>query len=171
MAPTAPCLAIGGSNGAKGDADAPNTPSKADAYGVPVKFPTPAAITTVYQFFRLPTNPPHAAHPGQMVEIIITYFLNFKKGLTFSTRRYRVLTTLQASINFKFGEEFLVKAKKQKQVTHEEIHKALKKFRNRGGLITHLPDQVTPRNVLVGAKWSMYEPISGMTTGVESSTG
>ena len=77
---------------------------------------------------------------------------------------------MKGSIIFEFGEESLVKAKNQKQVTHEEIHKALKKFRKLGGLITRLPDQVTPRNVLIGARWSMYESISGIATVVESST-
>ncbi len=70
---------------------------------------------------------------------------------------------------FEYGKGIQVKTKNQKQITHEEIHKALKTFRERGGLITQLPDQVTPRNGLVGARWSMYETISGTPTGVESS--
>ncbi len=48
--------------------------------------------------------------------------------------------------------------KKQKiEISPEEIAKALKKFQEKGGLITKLPDEITPRQALVGAKWGMFE--------------
>lgn len=50
--------------------------------------------------------------------------------------------------------------KDKKLITEEDVQKALKKFVNDGGLIKQLPDQVTPRNTLVGARWGIYEIVS-----------
>ena len=41
--------------------------------------------------------------------------------------------------------------KNKKLITEEDVQKALHKFEKDGGLIKHLPDQVNPRNTLVGA--------------------
>ena len=49
--------------------------------------------------------------------------------------------------------------KKKSAVSEEEIQQALAKFLRRGGLINQLPDQFVPRNLMVGGKWGMYEPV------------
>lgn len=52
-------------------------------------------------------------------------------------------------------------SKKQKQeISPEEISKALKKFQEKGGLITKLPDEITPRHSMVGGKWAMFETVN-----------
>ena len=51
--------------------------------------------------------------------------------------------------------------KNKKLITEEDVQKALSKFEKDGGLIKQLPDQVTPRNTLVGARWGVYEVVSG----------
>ena len=59
-----------------------------------------------------------------------------------------------------FDRERITMKKKQKVVISvEEIAKALKKFQEEGGLITKLPDEITPRHALVGAKWGMFEMV------------
>ena len=52
---------------------------------------------------------------------------------------------------------------KKKTITEEEVQAALNKFLRTGGLIKRLPDQVVPRNTLVGARWGMYEIVSDTT--------
>jgi len=52
---------------------------------------------------------------------------------------------------------------KKKTITEEDVQAALGKFLRAGGLIRHLPDQVVPRNTLVGARWGMYEIVSDTT--------
>ena len=52
-------------------------------------------------------------------------------------------------------------------ITDEEIQQALRKFLKEGGLIKNLPDEVVPRNLMVGAKWGMFEPVLE-TSGVGS---
>ena len=65
-------------------------------------------------------------------------------------------------------ERIEMKKKKQKvEISVEEIAKALKKFQEEGGLITKLPDEITPRQALVGAKWGMFEMVKD-TTGAAS---
>lgn len=60
--------------------------------------------------------------------------------------------------------------KKNIAITEEDVQKALQKFLITGGLIKHLPDQITPRNILVGAKFGMFEPvINTSTAGSETS--
>ena len=49
---------------------------------------------------------------------------------------------------------------KKKTITEEQVQAALNKFLHAGGLIRRLPDQVVPRNTLVGARWGMYEIVS-----------
>ena len=44
-------------------------------------------------------------------------------------------------------------------VTHEEIQSALAKFRKAGGLITRLPNELSPPRKLVGEKWALYESL------------
>ena len=51
--------------------------------------------------------------------------------------------------------------KNKKLITEEDVQKALSKFEKDGGLIKQLPDQVAPRNTLVGARWGVYEVVSG----------
>lgn len=53
--------------------------------------------------------------------------------------------------------------REKKTITEEDVRAALKKFLRAGGLIKRLPDQVVPRNTLVGARWGMYEIISDTT--------
>ena len=53
---------------------------------------------------------------------------------------------------------------KKNSITEEDVQNALKKFIQDGGLIKQLPDQITPRNTLVGARWGTYEIVSGTAT-------
>ena len=47
--------------------------------------------------------------------------------------------------------------KNQKSISDQEIQKALKKFKEKGGLIRKLPSEIVPRSALVGAKFGIYE--------------
>lgn len=53
-------------------------------------------------------------------------------------------------------------------VTHEDVQAALRKFEEKGGLIKRLPDEVTPRNSLVGSRWAVYESLNDMGSSGES---
>ena len=44
-------------------------------------------------------------------------------------------------------------------ISEQEIQEALKKFKERGGLIKKLPDEVVPAHNLVGNRWAVYETI------------
>ncbi len=55
--------------------------------------------------------------------------------------------------------------KQKSQISEEEIQKALKKFQEQGGLITKLPDEVSPRNPMVGSKFGMFEAVSDQGSG------
>ncbi|MCZ6472180.1 MAG: hypothetical protein O7A08_00445 [SAR324 cluster bacterium] len=59
--------------------------------------------------------------------------------------------------------------KKNIAITEEDVQKALQKFLKTGGLIKHLPDQIAPRNILVGAKFGIFEPVIN-TSGAVSET-
>lgn len=50
--------------------------------------------------------------------------------------------------------------KKKILISEEDVQRALNKFINGGGLIKQLPDQIAPRNTLVGARWGVYEIVS-----------
>ena len=52
-----------------------------------------------------------------------------------------------------------MKTNKKKTISTTDISKAIQKFQKSGGLIKHLPDQVVPKGVMVGSKFSMYEVI------------
>ena len=61
--------------------------------------------------------------------------------------------------------------KGKSQISEDDVQRAIRKFLQEGGLIKRLPDEVTPRSVLVGAKWGMYEPVleftnAGSETGI-----
>ena len=47
--------------------------------------------------------------------------------------------------------------KKTIEITEAEIRQALDKFVRAGGLITKLPDNKSPRFIIVGADLGMYE--------------
>jgi len=47
--------------------------------------------------------------------------------------------------------------KERQPVTEMAIQQAINKFLRSGGLIKHLPDEIVPRNAMVGQKWGMYE--------------
>ena len=49
--------------------------------------------------------------------------------------------------------------KNVKAVRHEEVQAALAKFRKAGGLITRLPNELSPPRKLVGEKWAAYESL------------
>ena len=49
--------------------------------------------------------------------------------------------------------------KNRTSVSHEEIQSALAKFRKAGGLITRLPNELSPPRKLVGEKWAAYESL------------
>lgn len=42
-------------------------------------------------------------------------------------------------------------------VTADDVKEALQKFKEQGGLINQLPDEIIPRNQVVGSKFSQYE--------------
>ena len=44
-------------------------------------------------------------------------------------------------------------------ITEQEVQEALKKFKQHGGLIKKLPDEVVPSHNLVGSRWAVYEAI------------
>jgi len=52
-----------------------------------------------------------------------------------------------------------MKTNKKKSISTADISKAIQKFKKSGGLIKQLPDQIVPRGVMVGGKFSMYEII------------
>ena len=49
--------------------------------------------------------------------------------------------------------------KKTTQVTERQVEQAIRRFQFRGGLIKHLPDEVIPRTLLVGARHGRFEPV------------
>ena len=53
-----------------------------------------------------------------------------------------------------------MKAKAKQSVSEEEVQMAINKFIRSGGFIRRLPDQVAPRNTLVGARFGVYETVS-----------
>lgn len=59
--------------------------------------------------------------------------------------------------------------KRNRSISKEKIQEALKKFKEQGGLIKKLPDEVTPRSCLVGARYAMYENLSGNPLNTDSS--
>jgi hypothetical protein len=55
--------------------------------------------------------------------------------------------------------EVPMKKKDKIAISHADISKALQKFKSEGGLINRLPDQIVPKGVLVGGKFSAYESV------------
>jgi hypothetical protein len=51
------------------------------------------------------------------------------------------------------------KSTKRIGLSHADVSKALMKFKQSGGLIKRLPDQVVPKSVMVGGKFSVYETV------------
>jgi hypothetical protein len=51
------------------------------------------------------------------------------------------------------------KQAKQKAITEAEVQEALRNFKERGGLVKKLPDEIVPTHNLVGARWAVYEPV------------
>ncbi len=47
----------------------------------------------------------------------------------------------------------------RKYITEDQIRRALKNFKKRGGLIRTLPPQVAPDRRLVGAQHAVYESL------------
>jgi hypothetical protein len=48
-----------------------------------------------------------------------------------------------------------------KAITHEEVKRAIEKFKAEGGLIKRLPDERVAPRTLVGSKYSEYESVGG----------
>ncbi len=46
-----------------------------------------------------------------------------------------------------------------KNISHEDVQRALRIFKARGGLIRTLPAQHAPDRLLVGARHGLYEPV------------
>ena len=42
-------------------------------------------------------------------------------------------------------------------ITESEVQEALRKFKKSGGLIRKLPSEISPRNFVVGGKYSAFE--------------
>ncbi len=59
--------------------------------------------------------------------------------------------------------------KTNKVITEEDVQKALQKFVKEGGLIKKLPDEVVSKNVLVGAKFAIYEQVGDSSVGSDFS--
>ena len=59
--------------------------------------------------------------------------------------------------------------KTNKVITEEDVQKALRKFVKEGGLIKKLPDEMVSKNVLVGAKFAIYEQVGGSSVGSDFS--
>ena len=59
--------------------------------------------------------------------------------------------------------------KTKKVITVEDIQKALQKFVKEGGLIRKLPDEVVSKNVLVGARFAIYEQVGDSSVGSDFS--
>ena len=49
--------------------------------------------------------------------------------------------------------------KKQQLISDMEVQQALQKFKEQGGLIKKLPDEVVPSHNMVGGRWAVYEAI------------
>ncbi len=47
----------------------------------------------------------------------------------------------------------------RKEITQEELQRAIRAFQERGGLIRRLPDEIVPPAILVGARWGAYEEV------------
>ena len=73
----------------------------------------------------------------------------------------------QDSITIRTRQEIAMKEKKG--VTEREVQQAIRKFKEQGGLIRKLPDEVTLGHALVGAKYAIYE--YGGDTGVRGENG
>lgn len=57
-------------------------------------------------------------------------------------------------------------------ISHEEVQRAIDKFKSQGGLIKRLPDQRAPARTLVGGKYAEFEVIAGFSeVGSEGSSG
>jgi hypothetical protein len=57
-------------------------------------------------------------------------------------------------------------AKKTKQtVSHADVERAIRKFREEGGLIQRLPDELVAHRSLVGSRFGMYESVMEVTQG------
>ena len=55
-----------------------------------------------------------------------------------------------------------MKARKgTRNITHDEVARAIEKFRAEGGLIKRLPDERVAPRTLVGSKYSEYESVGG----------
>ena len=54
----------------------------------------------------------------------------------------------------------------KKEVTHEEIRKALEKFNKAGGLIKKLPDEYAPSRVIASGK-GIYENVEEFLANVD----
>lgn len=46
------------------------------------------------------------------------------------------------------------------KVTEEQVHQAIQRFLERGGLIKRLPPEVIPTSLMVGARHGRFEPLS-----------
>lgn len=53
-----------------------------------------------------------------------------------------------------------MKVKKLTPITEFDIRRALKYFLSKGGFIKKLPDEVGPKNVVVGSEYGMFENLT-----------
>ena len=60
------------------------------------------------------------------------------------------------------------KSNKKPTLSHADVQKALQKFKQQGGLIKRLPDQVVLKGALVGGKFGVYESVFDSGTGAGS---
>ncbi len=55
----------------------------------------------------------------------------------------------------------------RREITSEELQRAIRNFQERGGLIRRLPDEIVPPATLVGARWGAYEEVLQVSHGNE----
>lgn len=57
------------------------------------------------------------------------------------------------------------KSNKKPTLSHADVQKALLKFKEQGGLIKRLPDQIVLKGALVGGKFAVYESVFDSSAG------
>jgi hypothetical protein len=57
------------------------------------------------------------------------------------------------------------KSTKKPTLSHADVENAMHKFREQGGLIKRLPDQVVLKGAMVGGKFGVYEPVFDSSAG------
>jgi hypothetical protein len=65
------------------------------------------------------------------------------------------------------GKGDSIMKKQRVSITHEDVERALARFRKQGGIITRLPDQVTPQTGVLPAAGTARESLLVESVGLE----